>query len=78
MRDTMIAMGKLQQALYGTTTQFNGLACTPTAPASMQVQVAAGEVYAYVNIDDTAFGALASDTTHQILKQGTLDDAVLL
>jgi len=77
-RDTMIAMGKLQQALYGTATQFNGLACTPTAPASMQVQVAPGEVYAYVNIDDTAYGALASDTTHQILKQGTLDDAVLL
>lgn len=77
-KDSMIGMAKLAAAVLGTNTLVNGLACGPTAPASMQVQVAAGEIYSLQNVDGTAFSSLAADTTHQILKQGLSMDAVNL
>lgn len=77
-RFALIGLGKLAAAVLGTTTLVNGLACTPTAPASMQVQVAAGEIYSLQNLDNTAYSSLAADTTHSLLKQGLLMDAVNL
>ncbi|MCI4427753.1 MAG: hypothetical protein JHC40_01155 [Burkholderiales bacterium] len=77
-RFALIGLGKLAAAVLGTTTLVNGLACTPTSPASMQVQVAPGEIYSLQNLDGTAYSSLAADTTHQILKQGLLMDAVTL
>jgi Na+-translocating ferredoxin:NAD+ oxidoreductase RnfG subunit len=77
-KDSMIGMAKLAAAVLGTSTMVNGLACGPTAPASMQVAVAAGEIYSLQNVDGTAFSSLAADTTHQILKQGLSMDAVTL
>jgi hypothetical protein len=77
-RFALIGLGKLAAAVLGTTTLVNGLDCTPTAPASMQVQVAPGEIYSLQNLDGTAYSSLAADTTHQILKQGLLMDAVTL
>lgn len=77
-RFALIGLGKLAAAVLGTTTLVNGLACTPTAPASMQVQVAPGEIYSLQNLDGTAYSSLAADTTHQILKQGLLMDAATL
>jgi microcystin-dependent protein len=77
-RNTMVAIAKVAAAMLGTATIVNGLACTPTSPASMQVQVAPGEIYSLANLDGTAYGSLAADTTHQILKQGILLDAAML
>jgi len=77
-RFALIGLGKLAAAVLGTTTLVNGLACTPTSPASMQVQVAPGEIYSLQNLDGTAYSSLAADTTHQILKQGLLMDAATI
>lgn len=74
----MIGLSKIAEAILGTGTLLSGLPCTPTAPASMQVQIGAGQVYALANLDATAFSSLAADTTHSILKQGLLMDAVNL
>lgn len=74
----MIGLAKLSAALMGSNTYFHGLACTPTSPASMSVQVAPGEIYSLQNIDGTAYSSLPADTTHSILKQGLLQDAATL
>lgn len=77
-RFAMVALAKLAAAVLGTSTQVNGLACTPTSPASMQVQIAPGEIYALANLDGSAYSTLAADTTHQVLKQGVnLDNTTL-
>lgn len=73
-KNMMIGLSKLAAAILGTSTQVNGLACTPTGPASLQVNVAAGEIYQLANVDGTAYSSVAADTTHQILKQGILLD----
>lgn len=72
---TMIALAKLASAIMGSSTYVRGLACTPTSPASMVVNVAAGEIYSLANIDGTAYSSLAADTTHSIMKQGYVLDA---
>lgn len=77
-QDNMVALGKLSAAVLGTSTQFNGLAVSPTSPASMQVSVAPGEIYMLAALEATAYGTLAADTTHQIVKQGISLDATLL
>ena len=77
-KNTMIGLAKLAAAMLGTSTQVNGLAVTPTAPASLQVNVAPGEIYQLINLDGTAYSSLAADTTHQIVKQGILLDQVAL
>lgn len=69
-KSTMIAIAKIAAVMFGTTTMVNGFAVTPTGPASMQVNVAAGEIYSLANIDGTAYSSLAADTTHSIMKQG--------
>lgn len=74
----MTAIATAMKAIIGTTTLFDGLACTPTGPASMQVIVGPGSVYSLVNLDATAYGDLGSDTTHQIVKQGLSLDNVTL
>ncbi|HHL2824790.1 TPA: hypothetical protein ACQ431_003021 [Citrobacter murliniae] len=73
-KNTMIALAKLASAIMGSSTYVRGLACTPTSPASMVVNIGAGEIYSLQNIDGTAYSSLAADITHSILKQGyTLD-----
>ncbi|WP_338755012.1 hypothetical protein [Ralstonia sp. RRA.1] len=74
----MLAVAKLAAAMLGTSTIVNGLACVPTSPASLQVNVNPGEMYSLVNVDATAYSSLAADTTHSILKQGISLDAVTL
>lgn len=73
-KNVLIGIGKLAAAILGTNTLLNGLACQPTAPASMNVEVLPGEIYALDSIDATAYGSIAADTTRQILKQGILLD----
>ncbi|MFX3547717.1 hypothetical protein V8918_03010 [Ralstonia mannitolilytica] len=74
----MLAVAKLAAAMLGTSTVVNGLACVPTSPASLQVNVNPGEMYSLVNVDATAYSSVAADTTHSILKQGISLDAVTL
>src|SRR5580700_6544919 len=69
-KNVMIGLGYLIQAILGTSTWVDGLACTPTGPAGMTVNVAPGSIYALENVDGSAYGSLAPDTTHQIMKQG--------
>ncbi|MDR7257772.1 hypothetical protein J2X47_001952 [Sphingomonas sp. BE270] len=69
-RNAMVGLGQLAATLFGTTTTVNGLGCAPTSPASMQVKISPGEIYARQNLDDNAYGSLPADTAHQIVKQG--------
>jgi hypothetical protein len=74
-KNTMLALGHLARAILGTGPVVAGLACTPTSPASMQVTVGTGSIYALENVDGTAYGSLAADTTDQVVKQGLLSTA---
>lgn len=74
-KQTMIALAKLCADLFGTTTMATGLACVPTTPASMSVNVNPGQIYQLANVDGTAYSAIVADTTHSIVKQGILMDA---
>ena len=74
-RHDMIGLGMLAQSLLGTSTYFTGLACTPTSPASMTVNVAPGCIYSQQVVDATAFGSLAANTTQNIVKQGNVLDS---
>lgn len=69
-RNTMIALGKLAAAIFGTGGIVNGLAVGPTSPASLSVSVGAGEIYQLANVDDTAYSSLPADTTDTVVKQG--------
>ncbi len=77
-KNAMIGLSKLAAAILGTSTFMNGLACTPTGPASLQVYVAPGEIYSLQNMDGTAYSSIAADTTHAILKQGIMLDQATL
>lgn len=69
-QNNMTAMAKVCAALFGTGGIVNGLACAPTSPATMTVQIGAGELYQMENLEATACGTLPADTAHTILKQG--------
>ena len=77
-RNMMVALSGMAKALFGSSTIVNGLSCTPTSPASMQVAVGPGEIYSQANLDDTAFSSLSPDTVHQIMKQGIALDPINL
>ena len=66
------ALGMLIQDMLGTNTVFSGLACVPTSPAGMTVNVNPGRVYSLQQRDPTAYSSLGQDTTNQIMKQGVL------
>lgn len=74
-KQTMIALAKLCSDLFGTASLVSGLACVPTSPASMSVNINPGQIYQLANVDGTAYSAIPLDTTHSILKQGILMDA---
>src|SRR5260363_208035 len=81
LQDRMIDVGR-QGGIRGLGQDFpavdlNGLARTPTAPASMEVQVAPGEIYSLQNLDESAYSSLPADIDHPILKQGLMLDAGL-
>lgn len=77
-KNSFIAVAKLAEAIFGSgSTLLTGLICTPTAPASLDVQVSPGQIYAMVAADGTPYGSLAADS-HSILKQGLLLDTVTL
>ena len=69
-KNAMVGLGYALQAILGGSTVADGLACTPTSPAGMTVNVATGSIYSLAQIDATAYGTVNSDTTDQIVKQG--------
>lgn len=69
-KNAMVALGFLMQAVLGTSVSADGLACTPHSPANLTVNVGPGSIHSLQNIDGTAYGTLAADTTNQIVKQG--------
>jgi hypothetical protein len=71
-KNTMIGLGYLIQALLGTSTVVDGLACTPNSPAAMNVLVGPGSIYSLAEVDATAYGSLNADTSDQIVKQGII------
>lgn len=73
-RYAMEALGRLIWSLMGSTFAAHGLACAQQATPNMSVLVGPGSIYAQAPVDQTAFGSLAPDTTHQIIKQGVLRD----
>lgn len=74
----MVGLAKLCQDLFGTTSLYSGLSVGPNSPAALNVIVQPGQLYSQQSLEATAFGLLAADTTHKIVKQGILQDAVTL
>lgn len=71
-KDTLQALGQLAQDLMtgpGTQALLVGLACTPTNPPSMSVNLGPGSVYQQGALDGTAFGSLQADAT-SVFQQG--------
>ncbi|MCB5944110.1 glycine-rich domain-containing protein [Acidocella sp. KAb 2-4] len=69
-RNAMIGLAALTAATLGSNTVVDGLACTPTSPASMTVVVGPGSITQLSPLDATAYGSLAADVTDQIVKTG--------
>jgi hypothetical protein len=69
-RNAMIAVGALTAAALGSNVVADGLACTPTAPASLTVSVAPGSITQLTALDPNAYGSLGNDTGDQLVKTG--------
>jgi hypothetical protein len=69
-RYAMIALGYLAQMVLGTNTIVDGLACTPTTPASLNVSIGPGSITQMSVVDALAYGSLPADSTDPLLKMG--------
>jgi len=69
-RNAMIGLGFLAQAALGSNTVVDGLACTPTAPPSLTVNVGPGSIAQLNVVDVSAFGSLPADSTDPLVKMG--------
>lgn len=69
-RAAMVAIGSLAQAVLGSTTIVDGLACQPTMPASLSVTIGAGTITALGPVDSLSYGSLGSDTAEQVVRMG--------
>jgi hypothetical protein len=69
-RNAMVGIAALSAAVLGQGTVADGLACAPTAPASLTVVVGPGSITQLTSVDATAYGSLAADVTDQIVKTG--------
>ncbi len=69
-RNTLIALGALLQATLGTTQVVDGLAVSPTVPASLAVLVAPGSITQLTTVDQNAYGSLPADTADALVKMG--------
>ncbi|GGY07025.1 gp53-like domain-containing protein [Paludibacterium paludis] len=77
-RDTMVGMGRLMQDIFGGGPAVAGFACTPTAPASLQVNIAPGNIYTLQPLEATPWSSLGADTSRTVVKQGILQDGTSL
>jgi hypothetical protein len=69
-RNAMVGLGFLARAAFGTGTVVDGLAITPTGPASMVVNIGPGSIASQETVDATAYGSLALDTSDALVKMG--------
>lgn len=69
-RNAMVGIAALTGAVLGTNAVVDGLACTPTQPASLTVVVGPGSITTLTPLDANAYGSLAADTADQIVKTG--------
>ncbi len=69
-RNTMIAFGFLAQSLIGSGPFVDGLSCTPTIPASMQINVGPGSIIQLSALDTLDYGSLPADTSTSVVKMG--------
>jgi len=67
----------LNRGWQGSPAVVAGLACAATTPASLQVTVGVGSIYALATVDANPYGDLLTDS-HVIVKQGMLADPVTL
>ena len=68
--NSMIATGYLAQAVLGQGVVVDGLACTPTAPASMTVTIGPGSLTQLNVVDMTGYGSLPANTLSPLVKMG--------
>ncbi len=73
----MIAEAFQNAAILGNSTVVAGLACTPTAPASLQVNIGTGSIFQIDPTDATPYGSLGVDNA-SIMKMGTNQAPVTL
>jgi hypothetical protein len=69
-QNVMIALGFLAQAVLGTNAVADGLACSPTVPASLSVTVGAGSMTLLGPVDTSPYGSVAADAADAIVKMG--------
>ncbi len=69
-RNTMLALGALIGATLGSTSIYDGLAVTPTTPASLSVQAAPGCITQLTTVDASGYGSLPADTADPLMKMG--------
>ncbi len=69
-RNSMVAVGYLAQATLGTNTLVDGLACNPTAPASLTVTIGPGSIISLSVIDAQPFGSLPAESGLPLVKMG--------
>jgi hypothetical protein len=69
-RNTMIALGFLMRAAFGTSYVADGLSCTPTVPASMSVEIGQGSLMQLSVVDTAPYGSLSADTSDPLVKMG--------
>jgi hypothetical protein len=69
-KNAMIGLGFLAQAVLGTSTVVDGLACQPTTPASMSVTIGPGTITQLGPVDSLPYGSFAADTTDMLVKMG--------
>jgi hypothetical protein len=65
----MLGLAFYSSATLGQNTVVAGLACTPTSPASLTVDIGPGSIYAPDEVDATAYGDLGTNT-NTVVKQG--------
>ena len=68
-RSVMAAFGYLAQAVLGTGTVVDGLACGPVSPASLTLEVGPGAMTSFGVVDATAFSTLAA-SGNPLLRMG--------
>jgi hypothetical protein len=69
-RNAMVALGALMRAVLGTQPVIDGLAVSPTVPASMAIQVAPGSITQLATVDAGAYGSLPAEAGAALVKMG--------
>jgi hypothetical protein len=75
-RNVLVGIGALNAAVFGTGVVADGLACSPTVPASLTVTVAPGSITQYGPVDANGYGSLTADVAEQTVKTGINLDPV--